>query len=244
MKAVCAVGTRTWWLDWLEHDSEGEVRESGAAFGCLAELATRRGSPLRPVPLQEVPSSTSSLPRRLDVPAESCQPPYSREWLLAHRAHCGGSPLRPTVLHLYPAELLSISVSAATPALDATTAARVAVPHASPAGEPCGERACSSERGWCGEVPARGRHHPRLDPRATRNLGGDLDNSALWVHRAARRRYKRDSSSSSACASERNTRRDRGSARHWVRSACQCSRDHASEGVEKGCQRSFASSAV
>ena len=73
--------------------------------------------------------------------------------------------------------------------------------HASPAGEPCGERACSSERGWCGEVPARGRHHPRLDPRATRNLGGDLDNSALWVHRAARRRYKRDSSSSSACAS-------------------------------------------
>ena len=78
LKAVCAVGTRTWWLDWLEHDSEGEVRESGAAFGCLAELATRRGSPLRPVPLQEVPSSTSSLPRRLDVPAESCQPPSSR----------------------------------------------------------------------------------------------------------------------------------------------------------------------
>ena len=54
------------------------MRESGAAFGCLAELATRRGSPLRPVPLQEVPSSTSSLPRRLDVPAESCQPPSSR----------------------------------------------------------------------------------------------------------------------------------------------------------------------
>ena len=157
LKAVCAVGTRTWWLDWLEHDSEGEVRESGAAFGCLAELATRRGSPLRPVPLQEVPSSTSSLPRRLDVPAESCQPPYSREWLLAHRAHCGGSPLRPTVLHLYPAELLSISVSAATPALDAPTAARVAVPtHPQPASHAASALAAASAAGAARCLPEDG----------------------------------------------------------------------------------------
>ena len=109
----------------LEH-SEHEVREGGAAFGCLAELATRRGSPLRPVaPQEDLQSSPSSLPRRILVPAERCKPPYSREWLLAHRAHCGGSPLRPTALHLLcPADLSSLSASAAVPALDAPTASR------------------------------------------------------------------------------------------------------------------------
>ena len=39
-------------------------------------------------------------------------PPYSREWLLAHRPHCGGSPLRQTALHSYSAELRSLSASA------------------------------------------------------------------------------------------------------------------------------------
>ena len=113
----------------LEH-SEHEVCEGGAAFGCLAELATRRGSPLRPVaPQEDLPSSPSSLPRRILVPAERCKPPYSREWLLAHRAHCGGSPLRPTALHLLcPAELSSLSASAAVPALDAPTASRAVAP--------------------------------------------------------------------------------------------------------------------
>ena len=90
----------------LEH--EGRVREGGAAFGCLAELATRRGSPLRPVaPQEDLQSPPSSLLRRVLVPAERCKPPYSREWLLAHRARCGGSPLRPTALHPYP-ELFSL----------------------------------------------------------------------------------------------------------------------------------------
>ena len=87
-----------------------EVREGGAAFNCLAELATRRGSPLRPVaPQEDLQSPPSSLPRRVLVPAERCKPPYSREWLLAHRARCGGSPLRPTALHPYP-ELFSLGI--------------------------------------------------------------------------------------------------------------------------------------
>ena len=85
------------------------MHEGGAAFGCLAELATRRGFPLRPAgaPQKDLQSSPSSLPRRILVPAERCKPPYSREWLLAHRARCGGSPLRPTALHPYP-ELFSL----------------------------------------------------------------------------------------------------------------------------------------
>ena len=110
----------------LEHSEHG-VCEGSAAFGCLAELATRRGSPLRPAgaPQEDLQSSPSSLPRRILVPAERCKPPYSREWLLAHRAHCGGSPLRPTALHLLcPADLSSLSASAAVPALDAPTASR------------------------------------------------------------------------------------------------------------------------
>ena len=78
------------------HACSGQVREGCAAFGHLAELATRRRSPLRPAAPQEALSSPSSLPGRSFVPAERCKPPYSREWLRAHRAHCGGSPLRPT----------------------------------------------------------------------------------------------------------------------------------------------------
>ena len=109
----------------LEH----EVREAGAAFDCLAKLATRKGSPLRPVAPQEenLQSSLSSLPWRILVPGERCKPPYSREWLLAHRARCGGSPLRPTALH--PTELLSLLASVAAPALDtAPTTPRVVAP--------------------------------------------------------------------------------------------------------------------
>ena len=109
----------------LAYRLEHEVCEGGAAFGCLAELATRRGSPLRPVaPQEDLQSSPSSLPRRILVPAERCKPPYSHEWLLAHRARCGGSPLRPKALHP-PAELSSLSASAA---LDAPTASRVVAP--------------------------------------------------------------------------------------------------------------------
>ena len=137
----------------LEH----EVREAGAAFDCLAKLATRKGSPLRPVAPQEenLQSSLSSLPWRILVPGERCKPPYSREWLLAYRARCGGSPLRPSTA-LHPTELLSLSASAAALALDASTLEAPTRPQpASHAG--CGERTCSSGRGWCcGEAPARG----------------------------------------------------------------------------------------
>ena len=105
---------------------EGRVREGGAAFGRLTELAARRNSAaVTTAPQEDLQSSPSSLPRRILVPAERCKPPYSREWLLAHRAHCGGSPLRPTALHLLcPADLSSLSASAAVPALDAPTASR------------------------------------------------------------------------------------------------------------------------
>ena len=76
---------------------EGRVGEGGAAFGRLAELATRRGAAaVTTAPQEDLQSSPSSLPRRSFVPAELCEPPYSREWLRTHRAHCGGSPLRPT----------------------------------------------------------------------------------------------------------------------------------------------------
>ena len=76
---------------------EGRVREGGAAFGRLTELAARRNSAaVTTAPQEDLQSSPSSLPRRSFVSAELCEPPYSREWLRAHRAHCGGSPLRPT----------------------------------------------------------------------------------------------------------------------------------------------------
>ena len=111
--------------------SEGKVHEGCAAFGCLAELATRRRSPLRPAAPQEALSSSSSLPRRIFVPAERCKPPYSREWLLAHRPHCGSSPLRPTALHSYSAELRSPSASAVL-----ADAARVVTTHPQRASAP------------------------------------------------------------------------------------------------------------
>ena len=120
-------------------EREGKVRECGAAFGCLAELATRRGGlvgsqvDLLSPPLR--PNSRLTAQQEEDrSPIERCKPPYSREWLLAHRARCGGSPLRPTALHLYPAELLSLSAYAH----DAPTASRVVPTHPQPASYACG----------------------------------------------------------------------------------------------------------
>ena len=79
------------------HACSGQVREGGAAFGRLAELATRGGAAaMSTAPQEALQLSPSSLPRRIFVPAELSKPPYSREWLRAHRAHCGGSLLRPT----------------------------------------------------------------------------------------------------------------------------------------------------
>ena len=133
-------------------EREGKVRECGAAFGCLAELATRRGglgSPLRAPqvtpqvdllspPLRPTSRPTAQQEEDHRSPIERCKPPYSREWLLAHRARCGGSPLRPTALHLYPAELLSLSASATAYAHDAPTASRVVPTHPQPASHACG----------------------------------------------------------------------------------------------------------
>ena len=125
---------------------EGQGREGGAAFGRLIELATRGGSsPLRPAAPQvlsaplEDQSSPSALPRRIFVPAERCKPPYSREWLLAQRAHCDGSPLRPTALRPYPAGLRSLSASAVR--ADVPTAARVVPTHPQPASAPAAAHA-------------------------------------------------------------------------------------------------------
>ena len=117
------------------HTCVGKVHEGDAAFGCLAELAARRGSAAMTTAPQEdlTPSPPSSLTRRIVVPGELCKPPYSREWLLAHRAHCGGSPLRPDAF-----------------------AARVV---------PTGERTCSSGCGStsCGEEPLP-KNHPNSPP--------------------------------------------------------------------------------
>ena len=123
------------------HTCVDKVREGDAAFGCLAELAARRGSAAMTTAPQEdlqsataaTPSPPSSLTRRIVVPGELCKPPYSREWLLAHRAHCGGSPLRPDAF-----------------------AARVV---------PTGERTCSSGCGStsCGEEPLP-KNHPNSPP--------------------------------------------------------------------------------
>ena len=138
------------------------MRESGAAFGCLAELATRRGSPLRPVPLQEVPSSTSSLPRRLDVPAESCQPPSSRPTRTS-----GSSPTVHTAAALRCGRRCCTSTPPScsrsryrrrgTPALDAPTAARVAVPtHPQPASHAASALAAASAAGAARCLPEDG----------------------------------------------------------------------------------------
>ena len=112
---------------------DGKVHEGSAAFGCLAELATRGGAAAMTTAPQEVllQLSPSSLPGRNFVPAERCKPPYSREWLLAHRPHCGGSPLRPTALHSYSAELRSLSASAVR-----ADAARVVTTHPKRASAP------------------------------------------------------------------------------------------------------------
>ena len=97
------------------------MHEGEAAFGRLAELATREGAAAMTTAPQEVllQLSPSSLMAKLrhEVAAREkgwrqLHPPYSREWLLAHRPHCGGSPLRQTALHSYSAELRSLSASA------------------------------------------------------------------------------------------------------------------------------------
>ena len=113
--------------------SEGNVHEGEAAFGRLAELATRGGAAAMTTAPQEVllQLSPSSLPGRNFVPAERCKSPNSREWLLAHRPHCGGSPLRPTALHSYSAELRSLSASAVL-----ADAARVVTTHPKRASAP------------------------------------------------------------------------------------------------------------
>ena len=109
------------------------MHEGEAAFGRLAELATREGAAAMTTAPQEVllQLSPSSLMAKLrhEVAAREkgwrqLHPPYSREWLLAHRPHCGGSPLRPTALHSYSAELRSLSASAVL-----ADAARVVITH-------------------------------------------------------------------------------------------------------------------
>ena len=80
-------------------DLEGSVREGGAAFGRLDVLARRKSARVFIVK-QNQPCSTS-------LPRQPCSSPgagwltssasgYSRQWLLTHRGHCGGSPLRPS----------------------------------------------------------------------------------------------------------------------------------------------------
>ena len=120
--------------------SEGKVHEGEAAFGRLAELATRGGAAAMTTAPQEVllQLSPSSLMAKLrhEVAARErgwrqLHPPYSREWLLAYRPHCGGSPLRQTALHSYSAELRSLSASAVL-----ADAARVVTTHPKRASAP------------------------------------------------------------------------------------------------------------
>lgn len=97
--AVVLLGSR---LEVHASDLEGKVREGSAAFGRLAELATRRATKnnrnnCRGAPaLCQEEQPRSSLPRRLLFPGGLCMPPYSRQWLLDHRAQSRGSPLRPS----------------------------------------------------------------------------------------------------------------------------------------------------
>ena len=139
-------------------EREGKVRECGAAFGCLAELATRRGglgSPLRAPqvtpqvdllspPLRPTSRPTAQQEEDHRSPIERCKPPYSREWLLAHRARCGGSPLRPTALN----SVAPLPRRAALP-LGIGNGVCARCPHrlkggahASPTSEPCVRLAC------------------------------------------------------------------------------------------------------
>ena len=78
-------------------DLEDRVREGGAAFGRLDVLARRKSAR---VLMKQNQACSTSLPR------QPCSSPgwltssvsgYSRQWLLTHRAHCGGSPLRPSL---------------------------------------------------------------------------------------------------------------------------------------------------
>ena len=119
---------------------DGKVHEGSAAFGCLAELATRGGAAAMTTAPQEVllQLSPSSLMAKLrhEVAARErgwrqLHPPYSREWLLAYRPHCGGSPLRQTALHSDSAELRSRSASAVL-----ADAARVVITHPKRASAP------------------------------------------------------------------------------------------------------------
>ena len=103
--AAALLGSRMEMHATTKHLEGTRVREGGAAFGRLAELATRKSARVlvkqNQNQLEEAnqnqnqPCSTlTSLPRQ---PFSSRQPcSYSRQWLLTHRAHCGGSPLRPS----------------------------------------------------------------------------------------------------------------------------------------------------
>ena len=103
--AAALLGPRMEMHATTKHLEGTRVREGGAAFGRLAELATRKSARVlvkqNQNQLEEAnqnqnqPCSTlTSLPRQ---PFSSRQPcSYSRQWLLTHRAHCGGSPLRPS----------------------------------------------------------------------------------------------------------------------------------------------------
>ena len=134
-------------LEMHAYDLEGRVREDGAAFGRLTELAARKSARVSVPPQQnqnqdqDQPSASllrqplSPLPHEVShhlVPGELCKPPYSRQWLLAHRTRCGGSPLRPPQ-HPLLAELLSTSAALASGA-GATPSKAVVTEGTAPAG--------------------------------------------------------------------------------------------------------------
>jgi len=80
-------------------DLEDRVREGGAAFGRLDVLARRKSA--RVQVKQNQPCSTSLSHQPCSTPpgagwVTSSTSGHSRQWLLTHRAHCGGSPLRPS----------------------------------------------------------------------------------------------------------------------------------------------------
>ena len=102
--AAALLGPRMEMHATTKHLEGTRVREGGAAFGRLAELATRKSARVavkqNQNQLEEAnqnqnqPCSTlTSLPRQPFSERQPCS--YSRQWLLTHRAHCGGSPLRP-----------------------------------------------------------------------------------------------------------------------------------------------------
>ena len=117
------------------HTCVGKVREGDAAFGCLARLAARRGSAAMTTAPQEdlTPSPPSSLTPRIVVPTELCKPPYSREWLLAHREHCGGSPLRPGA---FAARVVPTSERACSSGCGSTSCGEEPLPRTTPTRHP------------------------------------------------------------------------------------------------------------